>query len=431
MALQVNEYTFLEYFASRYGIPVPRHISGAADIAEIKKTFEEWGGEAIVKPDVMSGRRCKAGAVVHVDTIHNALREIKRVSGVEVEGKMPRIAYLVEVVPSVLEMYTAATYNSCFLGPSITVSLEGGVDIEEVPEGKKVTIPIDIYRGLDAYQASDILMKLECPKELISSLSRVMVSFWDLFISTGMECVEINPWRVTPDGRPFACDFKAVIDEANYKSKAPGVLYPEYPESISGFEEEMREWNSKSHRGQAHVSVLRGRGQKPEEGASEDSMKHPRPWVLPILFGGGVSAIITETLEEAGGCPMFLSDFGGNPPYERMLGTAKICFNHKLKDAGLLLILGGKANNTLIDVTFQAIADALLNYVEENGPINIPVVIGRGGPKLVKGILVMKQTLEYLKLPYIIFGPDTPVTMVAEYAARLAKAVAGMEEAEQ
>lgn len=419
MAFRVTEFTFLEYFAFRYGIPVPRHVSGAADIAEIKKTFEEWGGEAIVKPDVMSGRRGKAGAIVHVKNIHNALREIKRVSGIEIDGKMPRIAYLVEMIPSKVEMYTAATYNSCFLSPSITVSLEGGVNIEDVPEGKKVTIPIDIYRGFDAYQASEILVKLECPKELISILSRVMVSFWDLFISTGMECVEINPWRITPDGKPFACDFKAIIDEANYKSKAPGVIYPEYPESFSSFEEEMKEWNSKSHRGQAHVSVLGSSGQRPETG------------MLPILFGGGVSAIITETLDAAGGNPMFLSDFGGNPPYERMLGTAKICFKHKLGDAKLLLILGGKANNTLIDVTFQAIADALLNYVEEKGPINIPVVIGRGGPKLVKGILIMKQTLDYLKLPYVIFGPDTPVTMVAEYAAKLVKAIAGMEETKQ
>ena len=131
MALTITEFTFLEYFASRYGIPVPRHIAGTADIAEIKNTFEKWGGEAVVKPDVLSGRRGKTGAVVHVKNIQNALREIKRVSGIEIEGKMPRIAYLVEMIPSKLEMYTAATYNSSFLSPSITVSLEGGINIED------------------------------------------------------------------------------------------------------------------------------------------------------------------------------------------------------------------------------------------------------------------------------------------------------------
>ena len=107
-----------------------------------------------------------------------------------------------------------------------------------------------------------------------------------------------------------------------------------------------------------------------------------------------------------------------------MLGTARICFKHRLKDAALLLILGGRANNTYIDVTFQAIADALVGYVEENGPVHLPVVIGRGGPRLARGLLAMKKALEYLRLPYAIFGPDTPVTVVAEYAARLACAVA-------
>jgi len=122
-----------------------------------------------------------------------------------------------------MEVYTAITYNTRFLGPSLTVSIKGGIDIEEVPEEQQVTLPVDIYQGLDAYQAGDILARLGCPQKLISALSRSMISFWDLFISTGMQSAEINPWRVTPGGNPFACDFKAVIDEANYKSKIPGA----------------------------------------------------------------------------------------------------------------------------------------------------------------------------------------------------------------
>ncbi len=410
MPLQVTELTFLEYYAPRYGIPVPRHVTGTAEIEGIKRAIDEWGGEAIVKPDVLAGERGRRGAVLPVKNVHEALREIKRVSGMEIGGRITRIAYLVENIPAKMEVYSAITYNSSFLGPSFTVSLEGGVDVEEIPEEKKVTIPIDIFRGLDAYQASEVFSRLGCPKELVGILSRSMVSFWDLFISTGMELAEINPWRITPDNRPYACDFKGIVDEANYKLKVPGVEFPEYPESFSDFEEEMRGWNAKSHQGQAHISDLGGTK------------------ILPILFGGGVSAIITETLESCGGSPMFLSDFGGNPPYERMLGTAKICFKHRLARAKLLLILGGKANNTLIDVTFQAIADALLSYVEENGPVRIPVVIGRGGPNLVKGMLAMKQALEYLKLPYIIFGPETPVTMVAEYAAKLVNSIDSARE---
>ena len=403
MTIRVTEFSFLEQFAPRYGIQVPRYIEGNAKRADLKQAIDDWGGEALVKPDVLTGKRGKAGAIVTVTEVQAAIREIKRISNTEVNGKIPRTAYLVEKIPAKMEMFTAITYNSSYLQPSFTVSLHGGMDIEDLPEDKKVTIPVDIFRGFDAYQASEILLKLGCEQALISLLSRAMVSFWDLFKTTGMITAEINPWRITPAGKPYACDFKATIDEANYKSRIPGHELPDYPGNTSDFQEEMETWNAASHQGQAHVSELRGNG------------------VLPILFGGGVSTIITETLEIAGGSPMFLSDFGGNPPYERMLGTVKICLKHKLKDAKLLLILGGKANNTFIDVTFQAISDALVDYVEEHGPIQIPVIVGRGGPRLVKGLLVLEQALTYLRVPYVIFGPDTPVTLVAEYAAQLVK----------
>ena len=275
----------------------------------------------------------------------------------------------------------------------------------------KATMPVDVFKGLDAYQASDMLTELNCPKELVSIMSRTLVDFWDMFISTGMRMCEVNPWHIGADGKPYACDFKAIFDEANFKLKNPDLRFPEYPENVTEFEEEMAEWNAASHQGQAHVSGLGGN------------------MILPILFGGGASTIIAETLEIAGGRPIFLSDFGGNPPYERMYGTAKRCFDHNLDKAALLLILGGKANNTMIDVTFQAIGDALSDYVDEHGPIDIPVVIGRGGPRMVPGFIAMREILETLRVPYIIFGHDSPLTLVAEYAAKLAKHVDRRKEA--
>lgn len=404
MALLATELTFLEHIASRYNIPVPRHILGDASPHLIKETLDSWKGGAIVKPDVLSGKRGKAGAIVKVDNSKDAVKAVKNVSGIEIGGEIPRAAYLVEMVPAQMELFTAITYDTTTYQPCFTVSLEGGMDIEEVDPAKKRTIPIDIFEGLDAYQISDVLIALGCPQTLISTLSRVFISFWDMFVSTGMLSAEINPWRVTPKGKIFACDFKATFDENNYKCKIPGMIFPEYPTSLSDFEEEMKKWDASSHQGQAHVTDLKGEK------------------ILPILFGGGASTIIIETLEAEKGSPMFLSDFGGNPPYERMFGTAKRCLDYKMKDAKLLLILGGKANNTFIDVTFQAIADSLLAYAEENGPISIPVVIGRGGPRLVRGFIAMKQALDYLKLPYVIFGPETPVTLVAEYAAKLVNA---------
>jgi len=405
MPIQITELTFLEQLAGRFNLPVPEHLSADASRAKVRSALERWDGKGVVKADVMTGGRGKAGAVEIVNDIRQALSVLRRLANVEVKGRQARTSYMTQFIPSDLQIYSAITYDSRFLGPSLTVSMKGGVDIESVKPKDKETIGVDVFQGLDAYQASDVLTRLKCPKGLISTMSSVLVNFWDMFISTGLRMCEVNPWRIGPMNKPYACDFKAVFDEANYKLKNPNLQFPEYPDSATEFEEDMAAWNASSYQGQAHVSDLGG------------------GLVLPILFGGGASTIITETLEVAGGDPIFLSDFGGNPPYERMYGTAERCFRYHLKDASTLLILGGKANNTFIDVTLQAIGDALANYFEENGPVNIPVVIGRGGPRMVPGFIAMKEILETLRLPYLIFGHDTPLTLVAEYAARVAKFV--------
>jgi len=403
MSAKIGELTFLEVLSKRYKIPTPDYVVEPVPQSRVKQKLELWG-TGIIKPDVLAGKRGKAGTIRKVNDYHEAMQQLKSVAAKVVSDQQPRTAYMVQSVDADMEIFTAITYNSTYLSPSLTVSLKGGVDIESTEEKDKVTVPIGIFRGLNAYQASEALT-LAGMKEgpLNSKLSLQLVKLWDMFIATGMQSCEINPWRITNSGNVFACDFKATFDENNVKFKDLGFELPEYPTKIDAFEEEIHAWAASSHQGQAHVANLGGKT------------------ILPILFGGGASTIIIETLSQAGGDPMFLSDFGGNPPYERMKKTAEICFRHKLAEASLLLILGGKANNTQIDVTFAAIADALQEWVDLNGPHPIPVVIGRGGPGLIQGFAIMKKTLENLGMPYVFFGHDTPISLVATYAAKLAK----------
>ena len=403
MAARIGELTFLEVLAPRFKIPIPDFVVEPVRQSEVKQKLAAWGS-GIIKPDVLAGKRGKAGTVRKVDDYREAMQILKKVAAKVVSGQQPRTAYMVQTAPADLEVFSAITYNSRYLAPSLTVSIQGGVDIEAVDASAKVTVPLNVFRGLNAYQASEALTKAGLPEgKLSSKLALCLVKQWDMFSATGMQSCEINPWRVTKAGEVCACDFKATFDENNIKFKDLGFELPEYPTMVDAFEEEMNAWSASSHQGQAHVADLGGK------------------LILPMLFGGGASTIVIETLAQCGGDPMFLSDFGGNPPYERMKKTAEICLRHKLADASLLLILGGKANNTQIDITFAAIADALQEWVDDNGPHPIPVVIGRGGPGLVQGFGVMKKTLENLGMPYVFFGPDTPITLVAAYAARLAK----------
>ena len=400
--MKAGELFFLQELAPKFSIPVPEFLADPVKQSELKQKLKKWES-GIVKPDVLSGKRGKAGGVHKVSDPQKAHKLMKQVAALDIHGKEPRSAYIVQTVPADYEIFSAITYNSTTLSPSITVSLKGGMDVEEIGEDDKVTLPITVYQGLDAYKASQILTDLGVTGKLNSRMSLCLVNQWDMFISTGMQSCEINPWRATKGARIYACDFKATFDDSNFKAHALADSLPEYPMHESAFEEEMHAWSASSHQGQAHVSDLGGKR------------------VLPILFGGGASTIITETLCQFGGEPVFLSDFGGNPPYERMKTTAAICFKHNLPKSSLLLILGGKANNTLIDVTFAAIADALEEWMDEYGPITIPVIVGRGGPRLAQGFAYMKKSLENLGLPHVMFGPDTPITLVAEYAARVAR----------
>jgi len=95
--------------------------------------------------------------------------------------------------------------------------------------------------------------------------------------------------------------------------------------------------------------------------------------ILAPTFGGGANSLVTEVL---GNDAIISSDFGGNPPYEKMYEVMRISLKYYLKQTNVLFIIGGKANNTDIFVTFRAMADALRDYFSEHGPTPVYVVIG-------------------------------------------------------
>jgi hypothetical protein len=85
----------------------------------------------------------------------------------------------------------------------------------------------------------------------------------------------------------------------------------------------------------------------------------------------------------------------------------------------VLFIIGGKSNNTDIFETFRAMADALREHFSRHGATALYVVIGRGGPNLVRGMGAMRDTLDALGLPYRFFGFDSDMSEVVLYAKRV------------
>jgi succinyl-CoA synthetase beta subunit len=304
-------------------------------------------------------------------------------------------------VPAEHEVYFSITDDTRFRAPTMTLTHRGGVDIEELGKDEVATVPFDALTGLKAFVVANALSELKAPKPIISPLVQHLPNLWDLFHDYGMTTLELNPIRLRPDRRgrltPVACDFKCGFDRDDPRWQRLQLPADLFTADSSDFEQEIN--TLRTYQGQSDVYVI-----------------NPKGTILAPTFGGGANSLVTEMLGEDA---IISSDFGGNPPYEKMKSVAAICFRHWLKQSNVLFIIGGKSNNTDLFETFRAMADALREHFGRFGRQPLYVVVGRGGPNLVRGMGVLRDTCEALGLPYRFFGFDSAMSEVVDYARRI------------
>ena len=384
--------------------PCAKSLLGSVAREEIQSMLEE-SGKIVVKPMYAGGvgKKGKAGLIRIVDNVHDALKakedlyfaehsygnQTVKANGVNYE----------EFVESEIEVYFSISDSTRERKPIFTITPVGGVDIEELGDDQIAVRWIDPVIGIKSFDITNALTDINCPEQYISPLVQYLPRLWDLYNNYGVTTLELNPIRMRKVGSryiPIACDIKASFDQDNPAWKRLGL-----PQSIFTSETEF----------EADINKLRT-----YQGQSDVVELNPEGTILPFMFGGGANSAATETL---GSKAIFASDFGGNPPYEKMYNISKIAIEHWIKKANVLLVIGGKANNTDIYVTFKGIFDALRDYFTENEKKPIYVIIGRGGPNLVQGMFYAKDILDILRLPYKMFGPDTSMIQVLEYARKL------------
>jgi len=370
---------------------------------QIRDLINSWG-TILIKPIFKGavGKKGKAGLIGKASDLQTAIVEKERLyfakhlhgtTAVKAEG-----VTFEGMVPAEHEVYVSISDSTRFRAPTVTLSHRGGVAIEEVPRDQVVAVPFDALTGLKGFVISNVLNQLAAPKEIISPLVQNVPKLWDLFHSFGMTTLELNPVRImpTPDGRaiPVACDFKCAFDNDDPNWKRLGLPSDPGSGELSDFEREVNQL--RTYQGQSDVFVTNDQGT-----------------VTAMTFGGGANALVTELLGEAG---TISSDFGGNPPYQKMFDIARIVYGYWLHQSNVLLIIGGKANNTDIYETFRAMADALRHHFRTRGPTPFYVVVGRGGPNLIRGMGALKDTLDALRVPYRMFGYDSSMSGVVNFA---------------
>ena len=383
--------------------PTAEILGAEADPQEIQALIDKYGG-VLIKPVFKGGigKKGKAGLVGKATDVRTALKEKERLYFAEHQhgnafAKSEGVTYE-SFITAEHEVYFSLTDNTIFRAPTMTITHHGGVDIEELPADKIVSVPFDPLTGLKGFIISNALNKLGAPNEIISPLVQNLTKLWDLFQNYGMTTLELNPIRIARDanGRlsPIACDFKCSFDGDDRNSKRLHLPADLDNTDLSEYETEVNQL--RTYQGQSDVYVINDAGT-----------------ITAMTFGGGANALVTELLGDAA---TISSDFGGNPPYAKMKEISQITNKHWLKQTNVLFLIGGKANNTDIYETFRAMADALREHFSEQGPTPLFVVVGRGGPNLVRGLGYLKDTLDALGLPYAMFGYDSAMSEVVNYA---------------
>lgn len=385
------------------GFPATEILGPDASADEIKELIDRHD-QVFIKPVFRGGigKKGKAGLLGRAKNLKTALTEKERLYFVEhqvgpIKAKANGVTFE-GGVPAKHEIYFSISDSTRFRAPTMTLTHVGGIGIEDVDKRHIAMVPFDPLTGLKAFVVANALSEIGAPKEIVSPLVQQLPKLWELFHNFGMTTLEINPIRMREDSKgrltPIACDFKCGFDRDDPRWARLGLPSHLFAADYSDFEQEINQL--RTHQGQSDVYVINEHGS-----------------ILTPTFGGGANSLVTEMLGEAA---IISSDFGGNPPYEKMKEVARICFKHWLRRANVLFVIGGKSNNTDIFETLRAISDALREHFSANGPTPLYVVLGRGGPNLVRGMAALRDTCEQLGLPYRLFGFDSDISQVINYA---------------
>jgi len=208
--LRLFEYQGKELFA-KYGIPVPR--SKLADNPQhAVSAVEEVGLPAVIKAQVLSGGRGKAGGVAVVRGKDEAQREAKRILSLRVGGEQTRAVLVEEASEHAEEMYLSISLDRGRREFVALASRKGGVEVESLAKSamSEAAVPLEGFAEPDAASLS---AGLGLAPRTASDFRSILLKLERLSREEECELSEINPLAVRPDGSLVALDSKVVLDD--------------------------------------------------------------------------------------------------------------------------------------------------------------------------------------------------------------------------
>ena len=216
--MDLFEYQAKELFAE-YGVPVPKDkvASTAADALEISTAFAADGiSRVVVKAQVKTGGRGKAGGVKLADSPADAQQKAEGIIGMDIKGHTVHRVLIAEATDIKSEYYLSFLLDRANRTFMSICSVEGGVEIEEVAHSNPqaiARIPISPLTGVDHAKALEIVKAGRIPDEAAELAAVLAERLWAMFTDEDATLAEVNPMVLTPDGRVLALDGKVTLDD--------------------------------------------------------------------------------------------------------------------------------------------------------------------------------------------------------------------------
>jgi len=364
------EYQAKELFAE-YGVPIPQgNVASTAEEARaIAAGFAAEGKPVVViKAQVKTGGRGKAGGVKLADSADEAQEKASKILGMDIKGHTVHTVLVAADTDIAQEYYLSFLLDRSDRTFLAMCSVEGGVEIEEVARTKPhalAKIPVDPLSGVDMVKALEIVRAGGLPEEAIPGAAALAERLWSVFTDEDATLVEVNPLVYTGGGDVVALDAKVTLDDnAAFRQDWDKFADPTAADPL--------EARAKAK----HLNYVKLDGQ------------------VGIIGNG--AGLVMSTLdvvayagEEFGGVrPANFLDIGGGASAEVMANGLDIVLSDPDVKSVLVNVFGGI---TSCDAVANGIVSAIGMLADRGESVNHPIVVRLDGNNAAEGRRILDE----------------------------------------
>jgi len=339
---------FYEYEAkalfARHGTPLPKGRV-ARTAAEAKQIAGEIAGPVVLKSQVLTGGRMKAGGVKFADSPADAETAARAILALEIKGQTPRGVLVEQRAPVAKEYFAAVTWDGRRKLPVLIFSDMGGIDIEEVAEKHPehvAQVHLSTLLPFSAYRAKEAIAATSVSGDDLNRLIPIVSTLVEIFLRYDLTLAEINPLGKLEDGRFLVLDghvdleaearekHAKLLDEIGIGKEETRQARPPTPFEIRG-----AQVDASDHRGVAG-NVVEFDGD------------------LGLVIGaGGGSLTLFDAIRKHGGRPANYCEIGGNPSVRKASELTKLI----LSKPGVkkIAVMMNVVSNTRVDIVARGV----------------------------------------------------------------------------